>query len=522
MTTTTAVSAAPLRAPRFAVRGAHVLIGLIAVALAVRVVGLGLRPLWLDEAFSLSAIRHSWHDLWTVVPSYEVHPPFYYSLLKLWTSAFGEGRIALRSLSVLFSLLTIPVVVAAAFELEKQDASGRPLLRAGVAGVLASLSPMLIFLDQQARPYALMVLTYAVATLGLLRLMREFRSGEPGSLLSWALLIAGTELTLWSHSLGILYAFCLAIALVPAWLSRPLDAARLRRGILAALIIALLYLPCVLIVASQVGDWGTGWLAWEPFKLLELFCFYSVPVEALNIASAITALIMLLLLLKRGVQHAAAESGWRSGRAVLLLCFGPTFLAVLISALYIPVFLPRTLAATLVPAYLAISGALARSPSPRERLVFAAALSILLAPASVQTAIQPASEKWDEVAAYLQQTVGPRDEVWIYPNDSVLPLQDASPRATYRVRQVPADFPAVKFKGIIRSGSPAIPSLTSQQAERFAADPALRTVPTIWLVTRQYWIFDPDDDLPRSLLRTRRPGKVQKWGYIDVRPYYAR
>jgi uncharacterized membrane protein len=494
---------------------------LVLLAIAVRVIGLGDRPLWLDEAYSLYAIGRSWHDLWTIVPTYETHPPFFYSILKYWGSLFGTGASALRGLSVLFSVATVPVTIAAALELERQDPSGRPMLRAGIAGFLVACSPMLVYLDQQARPYPLMIFAYAASLLAVLRLFREFRSGGPGSLASWAMLSGGTALTLWSHNLGVFYALCLALALAPAWLARPIASARLWRGIAAAAAVLVLYIPCLLIIARQVGGWTSSWLSWEPFKLLELFAFYSIPVESLTIGSALAALVMLLLA-KRAIQHDGRGPGWSPGRALLLLWWGPTVLAVGISALYIPVYLPRTLAATLVPAYLALAGALARSTSARERLVFAAALVLTLVPTAIQTAIQPASERWDDVAAYLDRSVAPADEVWIYPNDSVLPLHQANPQASYKVRELPGPFPALSFKGINRSGSPSTPSLTPAQAEAAAANPAARDVRTIWLVTRQGWIFDPDKDLPNALMRERRAGKPAHWGYIVVQPFTRR
>jgi hypothetical protein len=521
MTSAAALPSADTRIPRIAIRPAHLIIGLALVALAVRLVGLGLRPLWLDEGYSVYAAERTWHDLWTVVPSYETHPPFYYSILKVWSTIFGTSAVAVRSLSVLLSVATVPVVIATALECEKQDPSERPLLRAGIAGLLAACSPMLVYLDQQARPYALMVFAYSVAILGLLKLLREFHAGGAGNGASWALLAAGTAVTLWSHNLGVLYAFCLASALAPAWLARPLNRARILRGLAAAIAILLLYTPALIITARQVGSWGTSWLTWQPSKLLELVPLYSIPVEALTIDSALAALIMLLLI-KRGIQHDAVGPGWTSGRALLALWWGPTILAVGISALYIPVFLARTLAGTLVPAYLALGGVVARTPSPRERMFLAAALSITLLPTAVQTALQPAPEKWDQVSAYLEHVVQPADEVWIYPNDSVLALGKAAPTAPYRIRQLPAAFPALTFKGVNRSGSPATPSMTPRQARVIAGDSASAKIPTIWLVTRQIGIFDPDSDLERSLSRSRRPGQVQNWGYIEVRPYYAK
>jgi hypothetical protein len=503
---------------RLRISRGQLFIGLVLLALVLRLAGLGDRPLWLDEAYSLYAIDRSWHDLWTIVPTYETHPPFYYSLLKLWTSLFGGSPSALRGLSVLLSVATVPVVIAAAFEMDRQEPTQRPMLRAGIAGFLAASSPMLIYLDQQARPYPLMILAYAISLLAVLRLLREFRSGGPGSVASWAILAGGTALTLWSHNLGIFYALCLALALAPSWLARPVAPTRIRRGVATTAIILLLYLPCLSITVRQADSWTTSWLSWEPFKLLELFALYSVPVESLTIGSAVAALVMLLLV-KRAIQHDAAGPGWTADRALLLLWWGPTLLAIVISALFIPVYLPRTLAATLVPAYLALGGALARSPSSRERLVLGAALVLTLVPTAVQTATRPASEKWNEVAAYLARVIAPADELWIYPNDSILPLRQAHPRAAYKVRELPDAFPALTFRGINRSGSPATPSLTPAQARAAADDPALRKVPTIWLVTRQSRIFDPHDDLPRALLRTRNVGEPQQWGYIVIWPF---
>ena len=491
------------------------------LALGLRMIGLGSRPLWLDEAYSAWFSSRTWHDLWTVVPTYEPHPPFYYSLLKLWRSVFGSEPAALRGLSVLFSTLTVPVVVAIAFEQERQAKTGRPVLRAFVAAMLFACSPLLMFLDQQARPYPMMIFAYSVAILGLLRLMRKFAAGGAGGWQSWTLLAIGTELTLWSHGLGVLYALCLAAALLPAWLKQP-RRARILRGAGVAAVIGLFYLPCLLMMLSRTGDWANGWLSWHPLMLLLLAGLYAVPVEALNVGTAVAALV-LLLLVKRAIGSAIATRGWSVERAMLLLCLGPPLLAVAISALFFPVFLLRTLAPTLVPAYVAIGGAIARTPAPRERFALTAALCITLLPSAIQTALRPASERWDEVNAFLAGHVRAGDQVWLYPNDSVLPLTEAAGPGglPYRVRSLPAAFPALGAPGPRRLGSPAVPSLTRVQAHAVAADPAIRRIPTVWLVTRQSGLVDPDNDLPSELARTRRPGPMQKWGFIDVQPYYA-
>src|SRR6476619_5426015 len=304
-------------------------LGLVLLALTVRLAGLTTRPMWLDEAFTGWFTSQSWHYLWTVLPTYEAHPPFYYSLLKLWRLIFGGEALALRAFSVLFSVALVPVVIAAAFEHERLSPSGRPLLRAGVAAFLAACSPMLVILGQEARCYPLLAFAFATAVLGLLRLMVQFRDGKLGDWPSWIMLGVGTELTLWSHSLGLLYSICLALALAPAWLKPPLDRDRLLRGIVVGAGVALIYFPCLLLVMSRAHDWGANWLRWEPWMLLQLFVLYSVPVEAMTVGSAVAAIAMLLLI-KRGLVTAFAARGWNSNRAIMLLWLGPPILAAIV------------------------------------------------------------------------------------------------------------------------------------------------------------------------------------------------
>ena len=496
-------------------------VALTLLALAVRLIGITLRPLWLDEAYSAWFSSRSWHELWTVVPTYETHPPFYYSALKLWGGLFSASAFSLRLPSILLGAATVPVVIAAAGELERLRPTGRPLLLAGVAGFLVACGPTLIEHGQEARPYALMAFAYALAMLGLLRLLRVFADKGSGNWSDWAIFATGTELTLWAHALGLLYAACLAGALLPAWLGHGAPRQRYIRGIAAATAVALLYLPCILLIASRAHDWGTGWLAWKPEMLLTLFAIYGVPIEVLTIVSAVAALI-LFLLIWRSVVGAIRFRGWSADRALLLLWWGPPVLTAAISALYMPLFLPRTLSPTLVPCYLAVSAALARTPGAKERLALAAALVVTLLPASVAMAIRPATEQWDQVDSYLQQNVRPGELVWLYPNDNALPLRAAGPQSTYARRGIPADYPAIGVPGPIRAGSPAVVSLTRDGAERFAAEAAKQRIRTIWLVEGQPAFSDPHSDVPNALSRTRRPGPLHRWGYITAQAFTLR
>lgn len=493
--------------------------GLTLFALALRLVNLNGRPLWLDEAYSAWFSGQSFHYLWTIAPTYETHPPFFYSLLKIWRTLVGDTPGALRGLSVLLGTLTVPIVMKIAFEQECGEMAPRPFLRAGLAGFLVACSPMLMFIDQETRPYPLLTFAYALAILALVRLSGEFKKNDPGKWSSWILLGLGTVLTLWAHALGLLYGICLALALLPVWLARPISGARLWRGLATAAAVALLYLPCIFMMTGRTGDWSSGWIGWKPSMLFQLFVFYTVPVEALTIGSAVAALAMALLI-KRALVSTWVSRGWNSDRQMLLLWLGPPVLSALISATYEPIFLARTLTGTLLPAYLVIAGAIARSEGARERRMITAAICICLVPAGAAVALRPSYERWDLVSSFLARNVSAKDQIWLYPSDSALPLDAVARKLPGRIRPLPGPFPTMRFRGPIRAGSPAVVSLTAKQASDLADDPAMRNVPVIWLVTRQSGVFDPANDVPRALARVRKPGPMRKWGYIAVRPYY--
>jgi uncharacterized membrane protein len=497
-------------------------IALTLAGLALRLLDLGSRPLWLDEAFSAWFSDRSFHYLWHVLPTYEAHPPFFYSVLRLWRLLVGPDYTLMRGLSAVLGTLTIPIVIGIVFEQERQAPTEHPMLRAAMAGFLTACSPMFMVISQEARPYPLLTFAYSIAILSLLRLVRELEFGGPGRWRTWILLGASTTLTGWSHALGILYAISIALALLPVWLTARMTAAGMVRAGTTAVLSCAIYLPCLIMMSGRAEDWSTNWLRWEPGMFLpELLALYTVPVEALSVASAIAA-VMMVLLFKRALGASWASRGWNSDRLMLLLWLGPPMLAALISALVEPVFLARTLSGTLIPAYLVLAGTIARTRDERERRLIVCALCIPLVPAALAIAMRPPAERWDLLSDYLSRNVAAEDQVWLYPADSALPLGAVRPALRGTLRAIPERFPTLRFNGPVRAGWRGVVSLSAQQAAQFADDPALRDVRVIWLVTRQSSIFDPTNDLPAALAHVRKPGRLQRWGYITAQPYYRR
>lgn len=282
-------------------RSSRALILLVCAALVLRV-ALALRPgLWGDEIFSLAmATGHSLeqpaadarpelgdfvqppgvvpstsfrpygeHDdrpagpgrIMRAVRLSDTNPPLYYLVLSAWTRIFGTGDPALRSFSLLWAVLTVPLLWTLGRDLGDRDVGW-------TAVVLYAWSPASVFYSIEGRMYSLVwCLATALAWLTL-RLVRGGTS--PGLAASWILVaVAG----LYTHYFfGFIGLACgLWMLLLPGRLSRP---AVLGLGTATALAIAPWYaqVPASLAGWRITGRWLSDPLRWpelatRPFEL---------------------------------------------------------------------------------------------------------------------------------------------------------------------------------------------------------------------------------------------------------------
>lgn len=96
----------------------------------------------------------------------DIHPPLYYLALRGWRELVGETEFGLRSLSAFAGVLVVAVVIALGrWEREKgrrgegEKGSRGEGVGPAVAGLLATVSPVLVYYSQETRMYALLALT---------------------------------------------------------------------------------------------------------------------------------------------------------------------------------------------------------------------------------------------------------------------------------------------------------------------------------------------------------------------------
>lgn len=222
--------------------------GLVALGFAIRFAALGLQSYHHDEVITVArVIPGSFTDMLSEVKRSESNPPLYYVLAWGWAKEFGTGETAMRSLSAIFGLATVPVAYLIGAELSSR--------RAGlVAAGLVAVNPMLIWYSQEARSYALLVFLCAVSLLFFVRALRTRRSTDLGL---WTL---SSALALCSH-----YFAVFAIGIEALWLLVALRSSW--RAVLPAVLgVGLVGLALLPLIAAQVNPAHIGWIDESPLS----------------------------------------------------------------------------------------------------------------------------------------------------------------------------------------------------------------------------------------------------------------
>jgi Dolichyl-phosphate-mannose-protein mannosyltransferase len=182
-TATESAAAAPAPRPvRPRVDG--VLVAVILGGAAVRFWGIGAQSLWYDEWLTTEATSGGLGDVVRHAATREGIPPPFFLLMWGWVRIFGDSEAALRTVSALAGVATIPVAYAIVREI------GQPRRAARAAALLVAVSPALVWYSQEARPYSLLALFGALTVLTFLRVWRAASTARRNDLLLWGLACA--------------------------------------------------------------------------------------------------------------------------------------------------------------------------------------------------------------------------------------------------------------------------------------------------------------------------------------------
>ena len=156
--------------------------------------------MWTDEIFSLMTTDPtlSLHEFWDRVLA-DTHPPIYYLLLRLWSTAVGQSEIAARMPSAFFGVLT---VCGAAI------LPGSSLSRTSRLAflLLLAISPGAVWYAREARSYALLLLLSTIITLTCIRFLQCMPHEDRKARGAIVMLTAVAALASFTHYFGFLLA----------------------------------------------------------------------------------------------------------------------------------------------------------------------------------------------------------------------------------------------------------------------------------------------------------------------------
>jgi 4-amino-4-deoxy-L-arabinose transferase-like glycosyltransferase len=390
--------------PRLATIG--VLIVLLAASAALRVHRLAEESLWLDEAASIMIAEQS--VPWLLAETaFDVHPPLYYLALHEWMPWAGRSEFPVRVLSIVFDLLTLLAVFAAA-----RAFFGRAT--ALTAAALVAFSPFHLYHAQEARMYTLLALTSTLSMLAFVRLLD--RAGRPWTLGGYVLISVAM---LYTHNYG-LFVIAAQLACLALHAAYGGDRTAIRTIGGALIVVAALYVPWAVVLAFQIlhvqhGFWIARWPLWllpYTFVVQTGTWWLAAAIVPLAVAGAWPAWRALTSPRARSVTD-GVSAAWRDHRPAVILTIWyvlPVLLPFAISQISSPIFLPKYTASSAVALLILAAHGLVRV-RPRHRPAIAAAVALVAVAGVAGHYDKVRHDRWREAVARFEQLARPNDLV---------------------------------------------------------------------------------------------------------------
>ncbi len=425
--------------PVWRCKGFLVLLPLL-VGAGLRLYGLATESIWLDEATSILLGQA---DIPTLIKAtaQDIHPPAYYVLLHFWLY-LGDSEFIARALSAFLGVISIAVIYQLGAKLH-DEATGF------ASALLLAISPLHIWYSQETRMYVLVTLWTMAGSFWLWRaLQREARA-------DWIAYILCMALALYTHYHAI-FILLFQNCFVGIWWSLlPERRGLLRCWLMAQGGLALLFLPWVPVLLSQVAQGGGGWVAkaighpgpralletWIDFSLGNVRQWYPLWIRraayGLFVLALVAAFIASLRKWRRGDDFVTWAAYLFSGMYTLLPLGG----IWLISQVK-PMYAGRYLLPFLPPYLLLVAAGIRQLPWKSWRVaLFCGLMAVSLVGVAI-AAQRPQKEDWRSAVRYVLQEASPKDVVAFVPLWNFKPFDYYARGRLALYRELPVPLPA--------------------------------------------------------------------------------
>jgi mannosyltransferase len=337
---------------------------------------LGTHSLFLDESVSSTLATAPWHFFANTVSHREANMALYYLVLRGWV-VFGHGEIALRSLSVIFAVGALWVVILLARSL-----FGRRV--ALLAGLLFAIDPLYVQFAQDVRGYSLALLLVSASCFFFVRGIRQV---DPPSRFCWVAYTAVTALAAYSN----FWAALVPVGQVLSLAFLPSGRIPWRRILASAVALVVLLVPLGLLIEATDSA-GVNWAAGSSAGRLFTHIRASVPHSVLDALVLIAVLAVVAIVLWARRRPAIGAVFDRQWPLFFTLCWlvVPVASVVLLSLVDRPLLVIRYLMVSLPAAILLVAFVIDRVASLARRgaPVIATVLLVIVIGASAVGAAQ--------------------------------------------------------------------------------------------------------------------------------------
>lgn len=227
-------------------------IAVLAVGIAYLMLGAFSSALWFDEEYTVGLVRHGMAEM-IDISIYDVHPPLYYILLKLYTYIAGNSVVALR----IFSVLCTGLLSLLGFTHIRKDFGRKCGL---LFSVLVFIMPCSYAYSLQIRMYSITPLFVTLAAIYGYRIIKERRM-RPLNGTCFVISSLGAAYCHWYGlvAVGLMNLFMLAEIIGIEKNTK--THALLKNWMITAVCQLVLYIPGFFIFAKQAGGVKSFWIS---------------------------------------------------------------------------------------------------------------------------------------------------------------------------------------------------------------------------------------------------------------------
>lgn len=361
------------------------------------------KTLVLDEISTINIVR-DWHTMLQIMWQDEGNMWLYYLIMHVWLK-LGTTELVLRSLSVIFGILTVPAIYALAEEI-----AGKTVAR--ISSILLTVNLYFIFYAQMGRSYSLALLLVTCASYAYIKLMKG-----PSSKKYLVMYIIASTLAIYTYLLTGLIVAVQYISLITVPKKTPW-----KPMIITAIAIGIAMIP--LILAPSFHGHQLDWL--QKPKLVYLPMGFILLAGDSLIVSGLYGFIMLSLLLS--VKKELLTQSWNRFILVWLGAWTmfPIVFGFLFSLVFKPIYEPESFN-TVLPGFIILAAIGLEKLLNSHKWLFRVLLTLIVVFSLVRlggwyseslkmhVAIDNEEPRdWKELVEYIEDERKPNDAVILY------------------------------------------------------------------------------------------------------------